>query len=145
MSIGRIESAVTRGEAVLVVIWDDGQRAEINLGLIIAQRKVLAPLADPEAFHHIRIAEDGWSVEWPAVGIDFGAAQLRRWADEQAGEAMPAEAFRAWMEGHGLTLDRAAEALGLSRRTVAYYLSGEQPVPKTVMLATEGYDGRRAA
>jgi transcriptional regulator with XRE-family HTH domain len=49
------------------------------------------------------------------------------------------------MERHALTLDRAAEALGLSRRTVAYYLSGEQPVPKTVMLATEGYDKRRAA
>jgi hypothetical protein len=29
--------------------------------------------------------------------------------------------------------------LGFARRTVAYYLSGEQPVSKTVMLATEGY------
>ena len=58
---------------------------------------------------------------------------------------MPAAAFRAWMERHAFTLDRADEALGLSRRTVAYYLSGEQLVPKTVMLATEGYDGRREA
>lgn len=54
---------------------------------------------------------------------------------------MPAAAFRAWMARPALTLRRAAQALGLSRRTVAYYLSGEQPVPKTVMLATEGYDG----
>ncbi|HLL31859.1 MAG TPA: DUF2442 domain-containing protein [Allosphingosinicella sp.] len=145
MSIGRIESVLTRGDAVLVVTWDDGRRAEIDLTQIIAARKVLAPLADAESFHRIRLAEDGWSVVWPAVGIDLGASQLRRWADEKAGEAMPAEKFRAWMEGHGLTLDRAAEALGLSRRTVAYYLSGEQPVPKTVMLATEGYDKRRAA
>lgn len=145
MSIGRFESAVTRGETILVATWDDGRRAEIDLAPAIAARKVLAPLADPEAFHRISVAEDGWSVEWPSVGIDLGAAQLRRWADEQAGEAMPAEAFRAWMDGHGLTLDRAADALGLSRRTVAYYLSGEQPVPKTVMLATEGYDKRQAA
>lgn len=145
MNIGRIESVVTRGGGVLVVTWDDGRRAEIDLGPVIASRKVLAPLADPKAFHRLRLAEDGWSVEWPTVGIDLGASQLRRWADEQAGEAMPAAAFRAWMDGHGLTLDRAAEALGLSRRTVAYYLSGEQPVPKTVMLATEGYDNRRAA
>jgi hypothetical protein len=58
---------------------------------------------------------------------------------------MPAPAFRAWMARHALTLDRAAEALDLSCRTVAYYLSGEQPVPKTVMLATEEYDKRRAA
>jgi hypothetical protein len=145
MSIGRIESAITRGEATLIVAWDDSRRAEIDLAPVIAARKVLAPLADPETFHRIHLAEDGWSVEWPKCGIDFGAAQLRRWADEQAGEAMPAGQFRAWMEGHGLTLDRAAEALGLSRRIVAYYLSGEQPVPKTVMLATEGYDKRQAA
>jgi transcriptional regulator with XRE-family HTH domain len=49
------------------------------------------------------------------------------------------------MTRHGLTLDRAAEALGLSRRTVAYYRSGEQRVPKTVTPATEGYDERQAA
>jgi hypothetical protein len=145
MNIGRIESTLTRGEAILVATWDEGRRAEIDLGPIIAARKMLAPLADPEAFHRIRLAEDGWSVEWPDLGIDLGAAQLRRWADEQSGEAMPAASFRAWMERHAPTLDRAAEALGLSRRTVAYYLSGEQPVPKTVMLATEGYDNRRAA
>jgi len=145
MSIGRIERAATRGDAILVVAWDDGRRAEIDLSSVIAGRKVLAPLAAPDVFHRIRLADDGWSVEWPKCGIDLGAAQLRRWADEQAGEAMPAEAFRAWMDRHGLTLDRAAEALGLSRRTIAYYLSGEQPVPKTVMLATEGYDKRQAA
>ena len=55
-----------------------------------------------------------------------------------AREAMPAPTFRAWMDRHALTPDRAAEAPGLSRRTVAYCLSGEQPVPKTAMLATEG-------
>ena len=145
MSIGRIESAITRGNSGLVVTWDDGRRAEIDLAPIIAARKVLAPLGGPDVFHKIRISDDGWSVEWPKGGIDLGAAQLRRWADEQAGEAMPAGHFRAWMEGHRLTLDRAADALGLSRRTVAYYLSGDQPVPKTVMLATEGYDKRQAA
>jgi len=145
MSIGRIESAITRGHALLVVEWDDGHRAEIDLAPLIAARLALAPLGDPDVFHRIHVAEDGWSIEWPLCGIDFGSAQLRRWADEQSGEAMPAGRFRAWMDGHGFTLDNAARALGLSRRTVAYYLSGEQPVPKTVMLATEGYDKRQAA
>lgn len=145
MSIGRIESVVTRGSSVLVVAWDDGRRSEIDLAPVIGRHKVLAPLADPDVFHRVSLPDDGWSVEWPRCAIDLGAAQLRRWADEQAGEAMPAIGFRAWMDRHGLTLDRAADALGLSRRTVAYYLSGEQPVPKTVMLATEGYDKRQAA
>ncbi|MFL6846132.1 MAG: helix-turn-helix domain-containing protein [Allosphingosinicella sp.] len=143
MSIGKIESVAMQAPSTLVVGWDDGRCAEIDLAPIIDAHPKLAPLAEPDAFP-VR-SEDGWSVEWPVCGIDFGSAQLRRWADEQAGEAMPAAAFRAWMERHGLTLDSAGEALGLSRRTVAYYLSGEQPVPKTVMLATEGFDKRRAA
>jgi hypothetical protein len=143
MTIGRIEGLEMTGPLRLAVTWDDGRCAEIDLAPIVAAHPQLAPLADPANFP--QCAGNGWSVEWPNSGIDFGAAQLRRWADEQAGEAMPASAFRAWMEGHRLTLDRAAEALGLSRRIVAYYLSGEQPVPKTVMLATEGYDKRQAA
>jgi hypothetical protein len=71
--------------------------------------------------------------------------QLRRWADEQSGEAMPSADFRKWMQANGLTLDGAAKALGLSRRTIAYYLSGEQPVPKTVMLATIGHGRQQSA
>lgn len=143
MSIGRIKSIAPRGQSVLIVTWDDGRRGEIDLAPIIAAYPRLAPLADPDAF--AVASDDGWSVEWPKAGIDLGAAQLRRWADEQAGEAMPRLAFRAWMERHDFTLERAGEALGLSRRTIAYYLSGEQPIPKTVMLATEGYDKRQAA
>jgi hypothetical protein len=145
MSIGRIESAVAKDRATLLLAWDDGRRAEVDLQAVIAERTALAGLARPEVFRRVRLSEDGWSVEWPDCGIDFGSPQLRRWADEQTGEAMPAAAFRAWMHRHGFTRDAAAEALGLSRRTVGYYLSGEQPVPKTVMLATEGYDNRRAA
>jgi Protein of unknown function (DUF2442) len=143
MSIGRIKSITPRGQFVLAVTWDDGRRAEIDLEPIIAAHPQLAPLAHSDDFPVA--ADDGWSVEWQDCGIDLGAAQLRRWADEQAGDAMPAATFRAWMERNRLTLDGAAEALGLSRRTIAYYLSGEQAVPKTVMLATEGYDKRRAA
>lgn len=143
MSIGKIRKIETLGASVLVVTWDDGRCATVDLGPVIAAHPALAPLTAPEAFPVA--ADDGWSVEWPDCGIDFGSAQLRRWADEQEGEAMPAADFRAWMERHGLTRDGAAEALGLSRRTIGYYLSGEQPVPKTVMLATEGYDGRQAA
>ncbi len=83
-------------------------------------------------------------MEWPGE-IDFGSPQLRRWADEQSGEAMRAEDFRAWMEAHGMTLDSAASALGLSRRMIAYYASGEKEIPKTVLLATEGYRARQRA
>jgi transcriptional regulator with XRE-family HTH domain len=39
--------------------------------------------------------------------------------------------FIRWRWRHGLSLSDAAEALGLSRRQVAYYASGERPVPRT--------------
>jgi Protein of unknown function (DUF2442) len=144
MSIGKLTGVSVTGEQMLALTWDDGDTATVDLAGVIANRKALAALANPGTFGAVALSDDGWSVEWPQ-GIDFGTIQLRRWANEQSGEAMAAAAFRAWMEAHSLTLDRAAEALGLSRRTIAYYLSGEQPVPKTVMLATEGYARRMAA
>ncbi len=144
MSIGKLKGVSVAGERVLALTWDDGHTAVVDLGGVIADRKALTDLFDPANFGAVALSDDGWSIEWPQ-GVDFGTMQLRRWADEQSGEAMTASAFRAWMEAHSLTLDRAAEALGLSRRTIAYYLSGEQPVSKTVMLATEGYVRRKAA
>lgn len=144
MSIGRLTGVSVAGKQSLALTWDDGHTAKVDLAGVIEGRKALAPLADSASFGSVALSDDGWSIEWPQ-GIDFGTTQLRRWADEQSGKAMPASAFRAWMEAHNLTLDRASEALGLSRRTIAYFLSGEQPVPKTVMLATEGYAGRLAA
>ena len=144
MSIGKITALAVSGGTEITVTWDDGVVAPVDLGGIIAERKTLSPLTDPEEFAKASVSGDGWSVEWPSR-IDFGTAQLRRWADEQGDNAMPPAKFRSWIESHAFTLDRAAEALGLSRRTVAYYLSGEQPVPRTVMLATVGYDRREAA
>jgi len=144
MIIGKLASLAVSGELALDLSWDDGHAARVDLASVIAGRKVLAAIADPAVFADVRLSDDGWSIEWPC-GIDFGAQQLRRWADQQAGDSMSPVAFRAWMDSHAFTLDKAADALGLSRRTIAYYLSGEQPVPKTVTLATEGVDRRMAA
>ena len=143
MSIGKLTALKFAVNSAIALTWDDGTTAQVDLAPIIAAKKALAPLAVPAEFARATLADDGWSVEWPS-GVDFGAPQLRRWADEQSGKAMPPAQFRAWIERHRFTLDRAAKALGLSRRTVAYYLAGEQPVPRTVMLATVGYERNEA-
>jgi predicted transcriptional regulator len=67
-------------------------------------------------------------------------------AGEQAGLLMPTGGVRAWRKPNGLSLALAAEVLGISRRVVAYYESGEHAIPRTVMLACEGWDAllRRA-
>jgi len=142
--IGKIESVAVLGDKRLEIAWDDGHVAPVDLADVITALKALAPLKKKSEFAQVSVSADGWSLEWPS-GIDFGAPQLRRWADEQAGEIMRVEDFRAWMDEHGLTQEAAAQALGLSRRMVAYYLSGEKVIPKTVMLATEGWAAREEA
>lgn len=139
--IGKITNVAVIGDKRLEIEWDDGHEAPVDLSEVIAAHKALAPLKKKSEFARVNVSEDGWSIEWPA-GVDFGAPQLRRWADEQAGEVMRVADFRAWMDEHGLTQEGAAIALGLSRRMIAYYLSGEKPIPKTVMLATEGWAAR---
>ena len=39
------------------------------------------------------------------------------------------------MQRHAYTLDTLAAALQISRRQIAYYRSGEQPLPRVVELA----------
>lgn len=51
--------------------------------------------------------------------------------------------FLRWRWRHGLSLAAAAEALGVSRRTVAYYASGTREVPRTVLLACKGWERAR--
>ena len=139
--IGKIESVAVAGDKRLEIGWDDGRVARVDFSEVIAAHKALAPLRKRGEFAAVSMSKDGWSLEWPC-GIDFGAEQVRRWADEQAGEIMGVADFRAWMDEHGLTQEAAAQALGLSSRMVAYYLSGEKVIPKTVMLATEGWAKR---
>jgi hypothetical protein len=41
---------------------------------------------------------------------------------------------------NGLSLTAAAEALGLSRRMVAYYRTGAKPIPRVAWLACIGWE-----
>jgi hypothetical protein len=53
--------------------------------------------------------------------------------------------FLEWRLRHGLSLSGAAEALGLSRRMIAYYSNGEKQIPRTVLLACKGWEADQAA
>ncbi len=84
----------------------------------------------------------GHPVVWPC-GVDIGADSL--WRDTLlAMGCSDTFAFNDWRMAYGLSFSVAAEALGLSRRMVAYYSAGEKPVPKTVLLACEGYAARQS-
>ena len=148
-----IEAVRVVGPTALEVSFTGGWQATVELeGWIGAAAPALEPLRDPAVFGTARVTYWGSGVAWGAVldqedrsgAIDIGGDQLWRLAGEQAGLLMPTAAFRAWRARHGLTLDQAARALGLSRRLVAYYESGARPVPRTVLLACKGYDALTA-
>ncbi len=45
-----------------------------------------------------------------------------------------------WRLRNGLSLSSAASALGISRRSVAYYSNGEREIPKAILLACTGWE-----
>ena len=100
----------------------------------------LARVLHEDVFSRPRVGEHGASIVWGDADAELDNMHL--WLLEQAQRGVPlyAEAFRRWHGKNGLTLDQAAEALGLSRRMVGYYESGKAMIPKSVGLACVGWE-----
>lgn len=126
---------------VVSVRFDNGKRFSIDLGGLIGRIRGLHALADRRFFARVGVGEDGHSIVWPGE-LDIGADRLFELALEQSGRPGNAEFIR-WRWRNGLSLSAAADALGMSRRQVAYYASGEHPVPRTVLLACKGWEAER--
>ena len=134
------EVAPARAPLTLRVRWEDGGESVVDVSGPIQTFRIFAPLRDDRAiFRQVHVGEHGTDVVWTEE-IDMAADTLWRLAQEQSGETLSADAFRAWRERKAYTLDAAAKALGLSRRMVAYYEQGEKPVPRTVALATRALE-----
>ena len=102
--------------------------------------KLYRPLKHAALFAKAIADPWGHAVNWPG-DIDMDADQLYELGREQAGEWGPGR-FDAWMSSHGLSLNAAADALGLSRRMIAHYRTGSRPIPRVVALACEGLSMR---
>ena len=109
----------------LIVRWTNNQEMTVSLEEPVYRLKGLRPLRTQAVFARAAVGEDGCSVAWPG-DIDIGADRLWEMALEQNGHADAAEFIR-WRWKHGLS-------------TVAYYVSAEQEVPRTVLLALKGWE-----
>lgn len=139
----RIKKVEYAGEGLqLRVRWANGKTTAVDLREPVYRLKGLRPLREPKLFARVNLGEGGHSIVWPGE-IDLGADRLWELSLEQNGRADAVEFIR-WRWKHGLSLTAAAEALGLSRRQVAYYASGEHEVPRTVLLACLGWEQERA-
>lgn len=124
----------------LRIRWDKGDESRVDVSGLVETFRAYAPLRhSPELFGQVRLGDYGTDVVWNDE-IDMPADTLWRLAQEQAGLTMSADAFKHWRERKAYTLDSAAQALGLSRRMVAYYEQGAKPIPRVVALAARALD-----
>jgi hypothetical protein len=133
----RIEEVEAKPGHRLRLRWAGGPEVEIDFSPFL-QRRAFNALTKERDFAGARVGDWGHSVEWPS-GIEIGADSL--WLETlSATGRKDARTFLDWRHRHGLSLSDAANALGVSRRMVAYYSSGEKPVPKHVLLACLGWE-----
>ena len=129
-------------DGVLALTYADGEQLQVDVKPIIKRHSTLRELGTPAVFKRAELGEWGGSVTWGTDALELAADNLRARAIEQAG-GYSHEIILNWMARHDMTLDAAAEALGLSRRMLAYYRSGEKPVPRTVALACLGWEAEQ--
>lgn len=129
----------------LRITWSNGITAVLDLSDAVVRHRALAPLKDSRVFAKARIGEWGHSVRW-TDDAELGAESLWRRTLEAIGRDDAAR-FIEWRLRNGLSLSRAADELGVSRRMVAYYETGKHKVPRTVLLACAGWEtqSRKAA
>ncbi|MBT9493298.1 MAG: DUF2442 domain-containing protein [Paucibacter sp.] len=128
-------------DILLATTYADGAQFELDLTPL---SKGHARLADPAVFATAKISEAGATVAWANDDdLELAADNLRARAIDQA-SGVSHEFIWNWMHKHELSLDAAALALGLSRRMLAYYRSGEKTVPLTVGLACLGWEKAQA-
>lgn len=124
-----------------------GKTVEVDLHETLHRIPALSKLKEWDLFRKAALGEHGLAVTWgPDDEFELAADNLYARAVEQQG-GISNEMLWNWMHRNGLTLDSAAEALGLSRRLIAYYRSGVKPIPKHVWLACIGWEAmaRQAA
>ena len=123
--------------------WSTGETLRVDLSAHASPP--FDPLRQPKFFARMKRDKWGHGLDWPG-GLDMGADRLYELSREQAGLPTASE-FDRWMQRNGLSLAKAAETLGMTRRMIAHYRTGSRSIPKVVGLACKGWEaehGRQA-
>jgi hypothetical protein len=124
----------------LALTFIDDQRFVFDMGADINAFPGLQPLQDNHAFMQAQIGDDGWTVEWVEQDIQIGADTLYLDAQAQAATDENTKIFIGWRARTGMPLALAAEALGVSPRSITRYSNGREATPRTLALACLGWD-----
>jgi hypothetical protein len=135
----RLTKAKALKNSCLKISYADGADFNVDLTDWIKTTSVLKPLQGQSLFASAKLSELGRAVEFGKGEIDLAADNLRNLAIEQSG-GIGHERIWNWMHDNNLTLDGAAEVLGISRRMLAYYRNGEKSIPRHIWLACVGWE-----
>lgn len=135
----RLSAVQALSDYRLALTFIDGQQLMLDLSCDLHAYPGLQPLQGV-AFDHAALGDDGWSVEWPELDIQIGADTLYLDALAQNAADENTRIFIDWRARTGLSLHQAAEALGVSTRSITRYSSGREKVPRSLALACLGWD-----
>lgn len=134
----RIETFTPEGGMIARIGLSDGRELRVGFSDLAQRLAAFAPLERPMEFAAGAPADFGWSLEWKC-GASLDVDRVIELALEQAGMVANVN-FRRWQDAHHLSLTEAANAIGVTRRTVSQYRTGARPVPRTVALACKGWE-----
>ncbi|KPW76232.1 hypothetical protein ALQ65_04689 [Pseudomonas syringae pv. coriandricola] len=124
----------------LALMFINDQRYVLDMSADVQAFPGLQPLKADEAFAQAHVGDDGWTVEWPELDIQIGADTLYLDAQAQAATDENTRIFIGWRARTGLPLVQAAQALGVSPRSITRYSNAREATPRTLALACLGWD-----
>lgn len=136
----RLKSVEALAGRRLALTFINDQTFVLDMNTDIQKFPGLAPLRGDAVFMQAQIGDDGWTVEWEAPDIQIGADTLYLDAQAQAATDENTRIFIGWRARTGLPLALAAEALGVSTRSITRYSNGREATPRTLALACIGWD-----
>jgi DNA-binding XRE family transcriptional regulator len=136
----RLRAVQAQPGSTLELTFINGQHFTLDMSEDLKTYPGLKPLTKAKAFMGAILGDGGWTVEWPELDIQIGADTLFLDALAQAAPDENTRLFIRWRLRHRMTLDQAAEALGVSARSISRYSSGREAVPRTLALACLGWE-----
>ncbi|MGY3644694.1 helix-turn-helix domain-containing protein [Pseudomonas sp. PK-RTE-24] len=136
----RLRSAHVLSDFRLALTFINGQELTVGLGMDIHTYPGLQPLLDREVFATAVVGDEGWIVEWVEPDVQIGADTLYMDALAQNAQDENTRIFIDWRARTGLSLNDAAEALGVSARSISRYSNGREAVPRSLALACLGWN-----
>jgi hypothetical protein len=130
---------------VVRVTWAEGIRSTrvetVDLSPLINSLKFYRPLREDETlFNSVHLIEDGKILAWGEDDeIDMPADSVEQLAEE----SWTSNDLRDFLNSNKLTHQEIAALLGYSRRQIENFLSGDELIPRVVVMACFGLQTRR--